>query len=136
VILVMDEASIERLRIAVRVLNLHHVHSDKVTEAEIGILKSYLGGDLANLTVEDVAAAVIRRELNLERSAQRGDDRLAEKKPDKCAHPGCVCNVARGSKYCSLYCECVGNRLISSCDCRHTECAAGKAVGAAGWARR
>ena len=131
----MDEASIERLRIAVRVLNLHHYHGDKVTEAEIGILKSYLGGDLANVAVEDIAAAVILRELNLEpkgrrtkRSAQRGD---ADKKPDKCAHPGCVCQVAKGSKYCSLYCECVGNRLIY-CECGHTACAAGETVAAAG----
>ena len=66
----MDEAAIERLRIAVRVLNLKYDHSDsdKVTEAEIEILKSYLGGDLANLAVADIATAVIRRELNLEDS--------------------------------------------------------------------
>ena len=64
----MDEAAIERLRIAVRVLNLKYDHGDKVTEAEIEILKSYLGGDLANLAVADIATAVIRRELNLEDS--------------------------------------------------------------------
>jgi hypothetical protein len=62
----MDEAAIERLRIAVRVLNLHEDRSEKVTEAEIETLKSYLGGDLANVAVEDIATAVIRRELNLE----------------------------------------------------------------------
>ncbi len=54
---------------------------------------------------------------------------MAEKKPEKCAHPGCVCLVARGSKYCSLYCECVGNRLIY-CECGHTACAAGETVAA------
>jgi hypothetical protein len=71
----MDEAAIERLRIAVRVLNLHHAHSDKVTEAEIEILKSYLGGDLSNVAVEDIATAVIRRELNLEPSNRLGTER-------------------------------------------------------------
>jgi hypothetical protein len=64
----VDEAAIERLRIAVRVLNLQYDQSDKVTEAEIEILKAYLGGDLGNLAVEDIATAVIRRELNLEDS--------------------------------------------------------------------
>lgn len=62
----MDQAAIERLRIAVKVLNLPYGHNEKVTEAEIETLKSCLGGDLTNLTVEDIAAAVIRRELNLE----------------------------------------------------------------------
>ena len=64
----MDEAAIERLRIAVRILNLHYDRSDQVTEAEIQILKSYLGGDFVNVAVEDIATAVIRRELNLEDS--------------------------------------------------------------------
>ena len=134
----MGEAAIERLRIAARVLNLHHDHSDQVTEAEIGILKSYLGGDFTNVAVEDIATAVVCRELHLElkrrrikRNAQQGDDRLAEKKPEECAHPGCMCQVAKGSKYCSLYCECVGNRLIS-CECGHPVCAAGEAVASAG----
>ena len=67
----VDEAAIERLRIAVRVLNLHYDHSDNVTEAEIEIVKSYLGGDLANVAVEDIATAVIRRQLNLEPNNRR-----------------------------------------------------------------
>jgi hypothetical protein len=67
----MDLATIERLRIAVRVLNLQHPHSDQVREAEIEILKSYLGGDLTNVAVADIAAAVIRRELDLEPSNRR-----------------------------------------------------------------
>jgi len=37
---------------------------------------------------------------------------MAEKK-DKCAHPGCECPAAKDSKYCSDYCENVGNRLSS-----------------------
>jgi hypothetical protein len=61
--LVMDEADLEFLRIAVRVLNLRYDQSDQVTEGEIEILKSYLGGDLANLSVDEIAATVVRREL-------------------------------------------------------------------------
>jgi hypothetical protein len=57
---------------------------------------------------------------------------MAEKKPDKCAHPGCECLVPEGSEYCSEYCEILGNRLSIACDCGHTECAAGETVGAAG----
>jgi hypothetical protein len=61
--LVMDEGDFEFLRIAVKVLNMHYDRSDPVTEGEIGILKSYLGGDLTNLAVDEIAAAVLRREL-------------------------------------------------------------------------
>ena len=62
----MDEAAIERLRIAVRVLNLRYDSSEEITEAEIETLKSCLGGDVTNVAVEEIAAAVIRRELQLE----------------------------------------------------------------------
>ena len=62
----MDDATIERLRIAVKILNSPYDHNEKVTEAELARLKSYLGGDLTNLSAEDIAAAVIRRELKLE----------------------------------------------------------------------
>ncbi len=57
---------------------------------------------------------------------------MAEKKTDKCAHPGCECTVPKGSEYCSPYCESVGNRPAIACNCGHTECGAGEAVGAAG----
>jgi hypothetical protein len=30
---------------------------------------------------------------------------MAETKFQKCAHPGCECLVAKGTKYCSPYCE-------------------------------
>jgi len=42
----MDEATIERLRIAVKILNSPYDHNEKVIEAELAALKSYLGGDL------------------------------------------------------------------------------------------
>jgi len=58
---------------------------------------------------------------------------MAEKKVAKCAHPGCNCPAAKDSKYCSDYCGMVTiNYLSIACECGHTECAVGKAVGAAG----
>jgi hypothetical protein len=47
----MDEATIERLRIAVKILNAPYDHNEKITEAELATLKSYLGGDLTNLAL-------------------------------------------------------------------------------------
>jgi hypothetical protein len=62
--LMLDEAAIERLRIAVKILNSPYNHNEKVTDAEIETLKSYLGGDFTNPAIEDIAAAVIRLELD------------------------------------------------------------------------
>ena len=57
---------------------------------------------------------------------------MAEKKnADKCKHPGCNCTVAKGTKYCSDYCESIGSQPSFSCGCGHAECAAGESVGAA-----
>ena len=65
-----DEAAIERLRIAVRVLHLRYDYGEKATETEIETLKSYLGGDLPDMAIKDIASAVIRRELKLEPNNQ------------------------------------------------------------------
>ena len=56
---------------------------------------------------------------------------MAEKKALKCAHPGCECPAAKGSKYCGAYCESSGNRPAIACNCGHGECAAGETAGAA-----
>ena len=56
---------------------------------------------------------------------------MAEKNADKCKHPGCNCTVEKGKKYCSPYCESVGDRLFKACECGHTGCATGETVGAA-----
>ena len=57
---------------------------------------------------------------------------MSEKKADKCNHPGCECPVPKGKKYCSPYCESMFNQPSATCQCGHTKCAAGEAVGAAG----
>jgi len=56
---------------------------------------------------------------------------MAETKIARCAHPGCNCSIAKGSKYCSDYCESSGSRVSISCNCGHSECATGEAAGAA-----
>jgi len=79
----MDEAAIERLRIAIRVLNLRYDDfCEKATETEIETLKSYLGGDVTNMAVEDIASAVIRRELKLDQSNE-GAPRIKRSSPPR-----------------------------------------------------
>jgi len=41
----------------------------------------------------------------------------------KCDHPACNCQVAKGSKYCSPYCEDAREIIELSCNCRHRGCA-------------
>jgi hypothetical protein len=51
---------------------------------------------------------------------------MAEKKTEKCAHPGCNCPAAKESKYCSDYCESIGKQPSIACSCGHAACAAQK----------
>lgn len=41
----------------------------------------------------------------------------------KCAHPGCVCTIRDGDKYCSPYCHDAGSHEQElACDCGHSGC--------------
>jgi hypothetical protein len=51
---------------------------------------------------------------------------MAEKKIEKCAHPGCNCPASKDAKYCSDYCESIGKQPSIVCNCGHAECAAGE----------
>jgi hypothetical protein len=42
---------------------------------------------------------------------------MAEKKIEKCAHPGCNRPVTKGAKYHSDYCESSGSRMSIACNC-------------------
>jgi len=44
--------------------------------------------------------------------------------PKKCAHVGCSCIVADGSKYCSQICEDSVGVTQLQCDCKHPGCSA------------
>lgn len=41
----------------------------------------------------------------------------------KCAHPACICRIAKNKTYCSQYCEDAGETLELSCNCGHPGCA-------------
>jgi hypothetical protein len=42
----------------------------------------------------------------------------------KCAHPACICTVAKGETFCSQYCSDAGKEDVEiSCDCGHEGCA-------------
>jgi hypothetical protein len=56
---------------------------------------------------------------------------MADKKIEKCAHPGCNCPATKKNKYCSDYCESIGKQPSIACNCGHVECAAGEAAGTA-----
>lgn len=40
----------------------------------------------------------------------------------KCAHEGCSCIAAEGSKYCSTYCADSVGKTTLGCDCPHAGC--------------
>src|SRR6266851_6469729 len=47
---------------------------------------------------------------------------MTEKKPEKCAHPGCNCPPAAVGKYCGLLCKSIGDRFFSFGQCGHSGC--------------
>lgn len=40
----------------------------------------------------------------------------------KCAHEGCSCAAAPGSKYCSPHCEGMASKIELMCQCHHPGC--------------
>jgi hypothetical protein len=44
------------------------------------------------------------------------------KETKKCAHPGCSCNAAEGSKYGGAFCEGEAEHPSIACDCGHPGC--------------
>jgi len=60
----MDGLAKERVWLALRVLSARYDCTIRVTNTEVETLKSYLHGDLDGMLVDDIAVAVIRRELD------------------------------------------------------------------------
>jgi hypothetical protein len=50
---------------------------------------------------------------------------MADSNTKKCAHPGCNCHAAEGSKYCGAYCEGAAGRPSVQCECGHAGCTPG-----------
>jgi hypothetical protein len=57
---------------------------------------------------------------------------MAEKQVHECAHPGCGCPTAEGTKYCSDYCESLGKQPSIACECGHASCSASETARTAG----
>ncbi len=66
----MDGLAKARVRLALRVLSSRYDGTISVTDSEIEILKSYFEGDLAGMRIDDIAAAVIHRELDEQRTGR------------------------------------------------------------------
>jgi hypothetical protein len=60
----MGSTSNERLKLALKVLSSRYDRTVKVSDSEIETLKSYFRGDVAAMSLDDLAGAVIQQELN------------------------------------------------------------------------
>ena len=60
----------QRLKLALKVLSSRYDRAITVTEDEIRLLKTYHEGDRSEMTIHDVAAAVIRRELDQQKTGR------------------------------------------------------------------
>jgi len=62
----MDGLTKERVQLALRVLSSRYDRTVRITDADVQALKSYFDGDVAGTSLDDMAVAVIHRELDLE----------------------------------------------------------------------
>jgi len=60
----MDRLTKERVQLALRVLSSRYDRTIAITEAEVETLKSYFPGELDGMPIDDIATAVIHRELD------------------------------------------------------------------------
>jgi len=67
----MDGLTKERVQLALRVLSSRYDRTVAITEAEIETLKSYFHGDLDGMPIDDIATAVIHRELDGKRTVSQ-----------------------------------------------------------------
>jgi hypothetical protein len=67
----MDGLTTQRIRLALKILSSRYDRTIVVTDDEIGLLKTYFEGDRVGMTIHDIAAAVVRRELDQQKIAPR-----------------------------------------------------------------
>jgi hypothetical protein len=67
----MEGLTIQRIRLALKILSSGYDRTIAVTDDEIGSLKTCFEGDRAGMTIHDIAAAVVRRELDQQKIATR-----------------------------------------------------------------
>jgi hypothetical protein len=68
----MDGLTKKRVQLALRVLSSRYDRTVAITEAEIETLKSYFPGDLDGMHIDDIATAVVHKELDGERNVSLG----------------------------------------------------------------
>ena len=61
----------QRLSLALKILSSRYDRTIAVTDDEIELLKTYFEGDRAGMTIHDIAAVVIRQELDRQKMARR-----------------------------------------------------------------
>jgi hypothetical protein len=67
----MEGLTIQRIRLALKILSSRYDRTIAVTDDEIRLLKTYFDGDRVGMTIHDIAAAVVRRELDEQKIATR-----------------------------------------------------------------
>ena len=72
----MDACSIDRIKLALKVLCAHYDSSQKITQADIDNLKSCLGGETKDISLEVIARTVVQRELNSEKARSQSIQRF------------------------------------------------------------
>ena len=69
----VESTSNERLKLALKVLSSRYDRTVKVSDHEIETLRSYLLGDGAGLSIDDLAGDVIQQELKTARAKAKGE---------------------------------------------------------------
>ena len=67
----MEGLTIQRIRLALKILSSRYDRTIAVTDDEIRLLKTYFESDRVGMTVHDIAAAVVHRELDQQKIAAR-----------------------------------------------------------------
>jgi len=72
----MDARSVERIRLALRVLCAHYDSSQKITQADIENLKACFGTETKEISLEEMARTVAQRELDREKARSQLSERI------------------------------------------------------------
>jgi len=72
----MDARSVERIRLALRILCAHYDSSQKITQADIENLKACLGVEAEDMSLEVMARTVAQSELDREKARSQLIERI------------------------------------------------------------
>jgi len=72
----MDARSVERIKLALKVLCAHYDSSQKITQDDIDNLKACLGTGAKDISLEVIARTVVQRELDHEKERSQAIERF------------------------------------------------------------